>query len=257
MRTLVCLLETMVNLYKRMIIRYTFKIEIDHKVMVSDRGKAFIMEKIKKSSVGSIVLALICMLFLISGAVVVTLNFRQLYYFDIQHLDIPATSGLPESVIRENYDVLIDYNSIFYQGELNFPSLAMSETGQIHFVEVKRIFVAVVWLAVITGIIALAGGIYKSRQKDFKFLKWTGIFSIVIPAVLGGLIALNWNTFFVTFHHIFFNNDYWIFDPATDPVITILPDMFFMHCALMILGLVVVCSILAILAYNGLKKKSH
>ena len=79
-----------------------------------------------------------------------------------------------------------------------------------------------------------------------------------LPAALGVLIALNWETVFVLFHKIVFNNNYWIFNAATDPVITILPDTFFMHCALMILALVVLGSIICLLAYRHAKhKKTH
>ena len=81
---------------------------------------------------------------------------------------------------------------------------------------------------------------------------------VAIPAALGVLIALNWETVFVLFHKIVFHNNYWIFDAATDPVITILPDTFFMHCALMILALVVLGSIICLLAYRHAKhKKTH
>lgn len=75
-----------------------------------------------------------------SMAIVFTLHFRPLYYFDIDHLDIPATSGYSEEVIRRNYDELIDYNSISGPSRLTFSDFMMSEKGEIHFEEVKRIF---------------------------------------------------------------------------------------------------------------------
>ena len=65
-----------------------------------------------------------------------------------------------------------------------------------------------------------------------------GILSIIIPAVLGTLVALDWETFFVTFHRIFFRNEYWLFDPVTDPVILILPDTYFLQCAAGILVII-------------------
>ena len=80
-----------------------------------------------------VILGLILVFFIISFAVVFTLNFRPLYYFDIGHLNISQTSGYPENEIRENYDVLIDYNSIFGPDTLEFSTLAMSDSGRIHF----------------------------------------------------------------------------------------------------------------------------
>ncbi len=53
------------------------------------------------------------MLFFISFSVVLVLNFRPLYYHDIEALGIVESSGISEEDIRTNYDTLISYNSIF------------------------------------------------------------------------------------------------------------------------------------------------
>ena len=82
--------------------------------------------------------ALSLMLFIIAAAVTITLNFRQLYYFDIDYLHIAETSGVDADTIKENYDILIDYNSMFNHDTLYFPDFAMSEHGRIHFEEVKK-----------------------------------------------------------------------------------------------------------------------
>ena len=111
---------------------------------------------------------------------------------------------------------------------------------------------------IFSGILSLAGIIYRHFKKNPGYLLLSGILTVAIPAALGALIALNWETVFVLFHKIVFHNNYWIFDAATDPVITILPDTFFMHCALMILALVVLGSIICLLAYRHAKhKKTH
>lgn len=209
------------------------------------------MQPHKKSQTAiQIVLALVLVFFIISFGVVFTLNFRPLYYFDIGHLNISETSGYPADEIRENYDALIDYNLFFGPDTLSFPTLAMSESGRIHFEEVRQIFVAVQILCIITLILAAAGILWQHTKKDVRYLKYASILAIAIPVVLGGLIALNWDQFFVTFHHIFFNNNYWIFSPDTDPVIKILPDTFFLHCAVMILGLVILGSLLCFIIYR-------
>lgn len=215
------------------------------------------MRKEKILTVGNLIFSLLLMLLFISFAVVVTLNFRQLYYFDMDYLDIPAYSGLEEDVIRENYDMLIDYNSMFYEGKLEFPSLIMSESGRIHFQEVKNIFEGLQYLLIGDFLVCAVLLAVFIRGKSFAFLKLAGIITIVVPVLLGGLIALNWDWVFVTFHHLAFNNDYWIFDPATDPVISILPDEFFMHCALMILVLALICAVVCLALGMILTKKQR
>ena len=68
----------------------------------------------------------------------------------------------------------------------------------------------------------------------YRYLRAAGTLTILIPALLGGLAYMNWNKVFLTFHKIFFRNNYWIFDPASDPVILILPDKFFLQCVIVI-----------------------
>ena len=190
-------------------------------------------------------MALVLTLTIISVSVVFTLAFRPLYYADINALNIPERTGYSEEMIRENYDVLIDYNLSFGDEPLEFPSLAMSESGRIHFEEVKDIFNLFKYMA-IGGVLISAAGIWlMSRRKEYLYLKLTSILAVALPAVIG---------LFVTFHHIAFDNDYWIFDPATDPVINILPDTFFLHCALLILGCVVLGSVVCGLVYRKLRR---
>lgn len=48
--------------------------------------------------------------------------------------------------------------------------------------------------------------------------------------------------------------NYWIFDETTDPVITLLPDGYFMHCALMILAIIFLSSLLSFILYQEKKR---
>lgn len=203
------------------------------------------------------ILALVLTLTIISVSVVFTLAFRPLYYLDISALDISEQSGYSKEEIRENYDVLIDYNMSFGKDKLEFPTLAMSEPGRIHFEEVRDIFNIFKYMAMAGAVLSIGGIVFCIRKKEYKYLKLTSILAVALPAVLGLLVALNWDWAFVTFHHIAFDNDYWIFDPLTDPVITILPDTFFMHCALMILGCVVLGSIVCGLVYRKCKNTKN
>lgn len=197
--------------------------------------------------------ALILFLFIISASVTLTLNFRPLYYADIKHLNIPEMSGLDEAVIRENYDALIDYNSLFNHDPLSFPTLTMSESGRIHFEEVKIIFDLFGWLTLATFVLLVIAVILSRGNGHFGWVGLGGLLSIVLPVLLGIMVAVNWNYVFVTFHKLVFNNDYWIFDAVTDPVITILPDTFFMHCAIMIFVLIIMASIICIGLWRHLK----
>ncbi len=202
-----------------------------------------------------IFLAIMLMIFIISFAVVFTVFFKPLYYFDINYLNIDQISGLDAETIKENYRILINYQSIFYQGTLSLPDFVMSDSGRIHFEEVKRIFEAIQVMMVISGLISIPMTIKKIKEKEYRFLRLTGLITIIVPTVLGFLAALDFERAFVLFHQIVFRNDYWIFDYRTDPVITILPETFFMHCFMLIVVIVCLLAIICLGYYRYQQKK--
>ena len=213
------------------------------------------MKTVKQLPV-QIILSLVMMFFIISLSVMVTLHFRQIYYHDIDALDIPERSGYSAEVCRRNYDALIDYNTFFGPDKLEFPDLAMSETGRIHFEEVKRILLFFEGAALVCGALTAAGIVYMCRKKQIFYLLLTGIITVAVPLILGIYMYFNWDRAFVQFHSLFFNNDYWIFSEDTDPVIKILPDTFFEHCAFSIIGCVLLFSIICIIVYYVLRRRA-
>lgn len=203
-------------------------------------------------------LALIGMVMIFCAAVVIVLNLRQIYYFDIKILDLKEEVGLDDWIIQRNYDTLIDYNLVTkHVSELRFPSFPMSEEGRIHFAEVKRIFVLIQYLCGASLVLFLLGFIRKLYRRDYGCLKLMSILTLVIPLALGAAAVLDWQQFFVRFHELFFSNDYWMFDPARDPVIRILPDEFFFHCAVAVLLFLVFGSILSGWLYRLLTRKQR
>jgi integral membrane protein (TIGR01906 family) len=209
----------------------------------------------RRFKITDLLIGVLFTLLFISIAVVITINFRPLYYYDIDYLQISEESGFTEEVIRENYDALIDYSSPFFKGELKFPTLAASESGLFHFTEVKNIFTAFYILGAITLAFGVVIIVQKHKNKDFSYLLVSSITAIVLPLLLALFLSIDFDRTFVIFHKLFFNNDYWLFDSSTDPVITILPDTFFMHSAIMIIILVVLMSLLFLTVY--LVKRQH
>ena len=64
--------------------------------------------------------------------------------------------------------------------------------------------------------------------------------------MVGLLASVDFERAFVVFHALFFpGKDNWLFDPAVDQIILILPEVFFRNCALLIGGLILLwCAIL-------------
>lgn len=202
-----------------------------------------------------IVLALLLTICIICFAVIVTVFFKQLYYFDIDYLNIAKYTGLSKDVIKENYDILIQYQSIFYQGTLNMPNFVMSTTGRIHFEEVKKVFEVIQMTFAVTAVISGLMIYSNLKQKEYRFLQLTSLFSVGIPTIIGFFVALDFDRAFVIFHNIVFRNDYWVFDYTTDPVISILPESFFMHCFMFIIILILMISFVLYLIYQKKRKE--
>ncbi len=200
-------------------------------------------------------LSIVLMIFIISFAVVFTVFFKQLYYFDINYLNIDLSSGMSIETIKENYNVLIDYQSIFYQGALKLPDFVMSTSGRIHFQEVKVIFETIQITMIVSGLIVVPMVIKRLKEKEYRFFKLAGMLTIVIPAMLGFVVALDFDSAFVLFHKIVFRNDFWIFDYRSDPVIRILPETFFMHCFILIVAIVIILALLCLAFYYHKQKQ--
>jgi integral membrane protein (TIGR01906 family) len=197
--------------------------------------------------VKEIAYAIINALMIISGSVLLGLNLRFLYYYNIPRIQAmnPEYSG---RLIKSNYDILIDYLNPFYRGNLKLDGLAMSPQGAFHFYEVKVIFDLIFILFAVTLLLSLFIFIRKRKEKDLRYMKYTALLTFLIPVILGIPFVLDFSKSFVVFHEIAFSNDYWIFDPRIDPVIKILPEWFFMYAAFLILVLMALVAILFFLA---------
>ena len=55
-----------------------------------------------------------------------------------------------------------------------------------------------------------------------------------------GALIMDFNAAFTVFHEVFFTNDLWIFDPAEDYMIRMLPEGFFYDMVLRIGGIFIV-----------------
>ena len=70
---------------------------------------------------------------------------------------------------------------------------------------------------------------------------------------LGIAAVVDFDSVFVQFHHIFFDNDLWIFDPAEDYMIRMLPEGLF-YDMVMRIGPVFVASLVVLLALSFIPK---
>lgn len=195
-------------------------------------------------------------LLIVGVSIRLTVGFKQLYYFDINYLNIGVANNLTEEEIKSNYDYMIDYNLDKVSGEFNLPTIKSSPEGKIHFEEVKEIVQNVSKLLIVSLIITVLGIVINLKDRNLEFLNITSKLVIILPILVAIPMLINFDKTFVKFHEIMFDNDYWIFDPLKDPVINILPQEFFYHAGIMIVILVMISSVILYFTYKYYKNKN-
>jgi len=186
-----------------------------------------------------------------------TLLFKPLYYIDINVLNIEQSSNINKKELKANYDYVITYLTQNASEGFNLPTLPSSAHGKIHFKEVKILFDKLKVMLIFSILISVIGILINKRRKTIRYFLTSSNFLIVIPIILLIPFLVNFDKSFTTFHHIFFNNDYWLFDIQSDPIITILPQTFFFHCAILTIILIAISSTVLRFIYKLQYKKFH
>ena len=94
----------------------------------------------------------------------------------------------------------------------------------------KRLFFVNFAVLLASGLISFFGVRYLRQRRQTWQLRRPIRWLVLIPVVVCFAIAAFFDTLFVKFHQVFFNNDAWMFDPKNDPIILALPEEFFMLC---------------------------
>ncbi|OJG58231.1 integral membrane protein [Enterococcus malodoratus] len=193
---------------------------------------------------------------LLTLAITLTINARWLYQFDIGHLDLLDYTTLSAKELMHNFDQLMRYLNLPWVETLKMTDFPVSSSGALHFYEVKKLFLLNYGILLVT----IVPSFFYLRHLNKQQRLWTLIqpfrIAVVVPIVIAFLMAVNFDRFFIMFHGVFFNNDAWIFNPATDPIINVLPETFFLHCFILFFVLLEIFYLLPIyFGKRALKKE--
>ena len=185
--------------------------------------------KTKFTFVGSI-------LFLLSLAILLTIYLAWLVYLqEISWLNLTNRVHLQPQIIQQNFNILMDYLTNPLNQALEMPDFPTSASGIHHFAVVKGLFHLAQGVALVT--LPIFYLFWKQViQKGFLSLYRRNLLIMLsLPLVLGLVgVFIGFEQFFTLFHQILFvGDDTWLFDPAKDPVILILPEDFFLHAFLL------------------------
>ena len=176
------------------------------------------------------------LLFLLSLSILLTIYLAWfLYPLEISWLHLTSRVPFQPQTIQHNFNVLMDYLTNPLNQALEMPDFPSSASGVHHFAVVKGLFHLAQGVAIVTLPIFVL--FWKQViQKGFLSLYRRGLLIMLsLPLILGLVgVLIGFEQFFTLFHQILFvGDDTWLFDPAKDPVILILPEDFFLHAFLL------------------------
>ncbi len=209
------------------------------------------------------ILIVIISLFILAG-------FSGFYHYEFKKNDIYsvvdiADKDMPTVIKRLSGYVVGRYPQFNYQLEINgVKQDVYGEREVLHMKDVRKIFDITRYLAAFMALYITAFFFANKQDDKLKYLvdlTRAGLIGVVVITLfLGLLVMLDFSKYFVVFHEIFFSNDLWLLNPATDRLIQMLPEVFFRDMAVAIVLLAVVLAglshVLAIVVNKKAKVKA-
>lgn len=207
----------------------------------------------KCSRLLSVLMSIAVALAILTGSIAAPIIIRPFYYAQIEPLELEQSSSLSREEIIEAYDEVLDY-CIGASDEFSAGVLPFSESGSAHFADCRRLFILDLWLFFGSMAVIVLLKLYRRRHEiprlcghGAAFWGAAGIGAVLL--VIGAAAATNFDRAFTVFHSLFFpSEDNWIFDPALDPIITLMPEEFFRNCAIFILAVLIAACAAIIIA---------
>lgn len=162
------------------------------------------------------------------------------YRLSINGFHLQDISGIASEALMENYLVVLKFLFNPWVSSLKMPYFSSSPGGQQHFLEVKLLIYGIFLIGIFAGIYVIWTLYHCRNKRGNKTMQPHFMVAILLPLFILFMIFIAFDQVFYLFHEVFFRNDLWLFDPLTDPVITVLPQGFFM-----------ILFVIAILFYEG------
>ncbi len=192
----------------------------------------------------------------ISASINIPIYFRPFYYAHVDVLDLSGQTGYERSEIIEAYDEVLDYLTNPFE-EFSTGAVPHSDDGEAHFADCRVLFIinniAMLVSLVVVFVIAFLASIKVIRLVEYGGRSigfYAGLVTLVLFGILAVFVLVDFQSAFYTFHAIFFpGKSNWLFDPAKDPIILMMPREFFMSCAVLICASIIITSVVLVCKY--------
>ena len=171
-------------------------------------------------------------------------------FFSEQYRDLHTAEqlGMSGSDLMKATTTLLDY----LRGDVESIDVSVTIDGvsqeafnareRAHMVDVRTLYqnaMAVRWIALGVWVASVAALILLRKKaflddlsRGFLFVSFLFVLFLIL---LGIWILADFTGFWTTFHQLFFTNDLWLLNPATDRMIHLFPEAFFSHLVIRIL----------------------
>ncbi len=211
-------------------------------------------------------LAMILFIFATLITTVFVASFNPRYYTKMyDELAVSETIGVSDEELKDVTITLFRYikgkqPSLDHEVTINGQRVEMfNDREKAHMVDVKNLYlkarfirdISMIFVAVML-VISLGTGDYLDYNLNKKIVKESLLIVSVVIITVGVMAVLDFTTFWITFHKLVFTNDLWLLDPATDRMISMVPEPVFMGLVYRILVMVLAEFAVLTLAYFGL-----
>ncbi|GKT03446.1 TIGR01906 family membrane protein [Furfurilactobacillus entadae] len=169
-------------------------------------------------------------LFILTSAITLTVHAVWVYRVTLSNTDVLQQVGLTRAQMMHNYMQLLHYLNWPWVTQLRLPNFVDSVGALKHFADVKQLLLLNNLVCLVTLPIVGWGLWWLWHEERLWQLLLPMQIALPLPPVVAALMAVNFDQFFITFHHLLFRNNDWLFDPRYDPIINALPESFFLAC---------------------------
>ena len=197
---------------------------------------------------------------------------RGFYKAEYEKLGTAASIGMSQEDLDKTTEVLLDYIQDKRE-DLNVTAVVQGEERQVfnqrekdHMVDVKALYLnamtASYWLLAVGGVVFIVFLSLRTYRRTALrgYLDANWVFLVIFGA-LALYAAVDFNSFWVNFHHVFFTNDLWLLDPRQDILIMMVPGQFFfdlvMRIVILAVGVIALLLLGAALWNRRIKRKEQ
>lgn len=202
-------------------------------------------------------------IFMITFSIGIPIYCRFLYYIQINTLELPQKTGWSYEVIKEAYDDILNFCTL-----PGYPcvtgQLKLSAEGAAHFADCKVLFSLNFWALLTSGVISLTllllnrfKVIILARPFGHGAQLLSAVIAVALPVIIILLVLIvGFDAAFEAFHAIFFpGKTNWLFDWYEDEIIRVMPQEFFLNCAIIVAVALITFSAVLIITEILLTKK--